>query len=205
MEEIKTKKKVSPPIRATIRFKAYPNEIWKEFFPEGQKRRFMVSNMGRVASFATNINVDGFILKLGISPAKTGARISLKRYLKDENGKTYDENQTFSVHYLVAENFIPQPDEDHVKVLHIDHDNLNNQVSNLKWGTMDDAWAHIQAHPSFKPRTKGPKLTVERVKLIKRKIAEGKTKQGLLAKQFGLSEMGIYRIKTGKSWGHVTI
>jgi hypothetical protein len=205
MEEIKKRKKSMPPIRATIRFKAYPSEIWKEFFPEGQKRRFMVSNMGRVASFYNDVNTDGYILKTSLENPMSGMRIALKKYYKDENGKTIVENQTFSVHYLVAESFIPKTDEDQVRILHKDHDKGNNAVSNLKWATPDEALAHLQTNPWFKPRIKGRKLTEDRVRLIKKKLAEGKTKQSLLAKQFGLSEMGIYRIKTGKLWARVKI
>ncbi len=75
----------------------------------------------------------------------------------------------------------------------------------MKWGTLDDALAHLKSNPTFQERTKGQKLTIEKVRLIKKKIAEGKTKQSILAKQFGLSEMAIYRLKTGKNWAHVKI
>ena len=42
-----------------------------------------------------------------------------------------------SIHRLVAETFIPNPDNLPV-VLHKDNDPLNNQVSNLKWGTQSE-------------------------------------------------------------------
>ena len=42
-----------------------------------------------------------------------------------------------SIHRLVAETFIPNPDNLPV-VLHKDNDPLNNHVSNLKWGTQSD-------------------------------------------------------------------
>lgn len=205
MEKNQEAKKRMPPIRATIRFNSYPNEIWKEFFPEGQKRRYMVSNMGRVASFYTDIHKDGYLLKLSVGELKSGLKISLKKYVKDENGKTISENLSYPVHYLVAEHFMEKTDPDYVKVLHIDYDKTNNHVSNLKWGTLDDALAHLKKNPTYKERTKGQKLTVEKVRLIKKKIAEGKTKQSILAKQFGLSEMAIYRLKTGKNWANVKI
>ena len=41
------------------------------------------------------------------------------------------------VHRLVAENFIPNPNN-YPCVLHIDDDPTNNHVSNLKWGTQKD-------------------------------------------------------------------
>lgn len=205
------RKEVMPPLRATIRFSSYPNEIWKEFFPKGSKRRYMVSNLGRIASFNKDLHVDGFLLKISKGATVTGAKIALKIYEKGEEIGRYGKpksvvtNLSLNVHNLVAEAFIGPPGEDEVQVIHLDHDKFNNEVSNLRWATKDDAWEHAKKAMTFKPRLKGPKLTIDRVRLIKKKILEGKTKQGLLAKQFGLSEMAIYRIKTGKNWREVTI
>jgi hypothetical protein len=43
--------------------------------------------------------------------------------------------------------------------------------------------------------------------MIKRKLSDPKrkTRMKMIAKQFGISEMQLYRIKTGENWGHVTI
>jgi DNA-binding Xre family transcriptional regulator len=32
-----------------------------------------------------------------------------------------------------------------------------------------------------------------------------KTRMKIIARRFGISEMQLYRIKSGKNWGHVTI
>jgi DNA invertase Pin-like site-specific DNA recombinase len=112
---------------------------------------------------------------------------------------------SLNIHNLVAEAFIGQADEDQVQVIHLDHDKFNNEVNNLRWATKKEAWEHQKLAPNYKPPKKGRKLTPERVRLIKKKILEGKTKQSLLAKQFGISEMGIYRIKTGKLWADIII
>lgn len=200
-----------PPIRATIRFQAYPNEIWKEFKPEGARRRYMASNLGRIASFYEDLNKDGYILKINGGLPVSGARIALKIYTKGERlsktGEPLSEitNISFPVHNIVADLFLEKTDEDHEQVIHLDHDKFNNVVSNLRWATKKEAWAHQKLAPYYKPPKKGRKLTPERVRLIKKKILEGKTKQSLLAKQFGLSEMGIYRIKTGKLWADIVI
>jgi len=200
-----------PPIRATIKFKAYPKEIWKEFFPEGSVRRYMVSNMGRIASFNRDLQTDGYLLKISKGAAVSGAKISLKIYSKGEELSRYGlpksvvTNLSLNVHDLVAKAFIGPPGEDEVQVIHLDHDKFNNNVSNLRWATKDDAWEHAKKAMTFKPRLVGKKLTIDRVRLIKKKILEGKTKQSILAKQFGLSEMGIYRIKTGKAWREVEV
>lgn len=208
---METKKKVTPPIRATIRFHSYPNEIWKEFKPEGAKRRYMASNLGRIASFYENINKDGYILKVDGGSPVSGSRIALKIYSKGERlsktGEPLSEitNISFPVHNIVADLFLEKTDEDQVQVIHLDHDKFNNAVGNLRWATKKEAWEHHKLAPYYKPPNKGRKLTPERVRLIKKKILEGKTKQSILAKQFGLSEMGIYRIKTGKLWADIIV
>lgn len=45
----------------------------------------------------------------------------------------------YSVHRLVAEKFIPNPDNK-PQVHHIDHDPSNNHVSNLMWVTASEQW-----------------------------------------------------------------
>jgi NUMOD4 motif/HNH endonuclease len=206
------KKKTFPPIRATIRFSSYPNEIWKEFFPhKDAKRRYMVSNLGRVASFYKDLHVDGYLLKPSTGNPVSGSRIALKIYTKGDRIGRYGEplseieNITFPVHNIVAALFLETPTEDQEQVIHLDHDKFNNVATNLRWVTKEEVWQHFKKSERYKIPTKGMKLTADRVRIIKRKLLEGKTKQGLLAKQFGLSEMSIYRIKTGKAWKHITI
>lgn len=209
--KMETKKKITPPIRATIRFNSYPNEIWKEFFPKGAKRHYMISNLGRVASFDKGLYIDGYLLKISKGASVSGAKIALKVYEKGEELTRYGQpksvitNMSLNIHNLVAEAFIGPAGEDQVQVIHLDHDKFNNEVNNLRWATKKEAWEHQKLSPTYKPPKKGRKLTPERVRLIKKKILEGKTKQSLLAKQFGLSEMGIYRIKTGKLWADIVI
>jgi uncharacterized protein YjcR len=41
--------------------------------------------------------------------------------------------------------------------------------------------------------------------MIKRKLLNGKTRLKMIAKQFGVSDMQIHRIKTGENWSHVKI
>ena len=51
-------------------------------------------------------------------------------------GITYPDGQrSRRVHVLVAEAWLPKPNEDMV-VMHLDNDKTNNNVSNLKWGTI---------------------------------------------------------------------
>lgn len=209
MEE---KKHPMPPLRATIRFQSYPNEIWKESKPEGARRRYMASNLGRIASFYEDLNKDGYILKVSNGQLVSGAKIGLKVYKKGTKlgvkGQPISEitNISYPVHKIIADLFLEKPEDDEIdQIIHLDHDKFNNEVSNLRWATKKEAWEHQKLAPYYKPPKKGRKLTPDRVRLIKKKILEGKTKQSLLAKQFGLSEMGIYRIKTGKLWADIVV
>jgi len=51
------------------------------------------------------------------------------------------------------------------------------------------------------------KLTEGRVRIIKKKMLDPnrRTRVRLIAKQFGVSEMQLYRIKWGENWGHIKI
>jgi hypothetical protein len=53
----------------------------------------------------------------------------------------------------------------------------------------------------------GRKLTVTKVMLIKKLLArpEQKTRMKMIAKQFGVSEMQIRRIKSGENWSQVKV
>ena len=47
------------------------------------------------------------------------------------------ERKNESIHRLVAETFIPNPDNLPI-VMHIDNDPFNNHISNLRWGTQEE-------------------------------------------------------------------
>lgn len=82
---------------------------------------YQVSNLGRVLS--TKRKEPKY---LKACPIKTGYLVV--GLLKN------NEQQTKSVHRLVAEAFLPNP-EGLPEVIHLDSDKTNNTVKNLKWGT----------------------------------------------------------------------
>ena len=93
---------------------------------------------------------------------------------------------------------------------------MNNHNSNLKWATKREMELHQQKNPNvLKSRElrkerkpyKGHKLNATQVKRLKQKIFDPsrKTRYRILAKQFNISEIQLYRIKSGENWGHVTI
>ena len=95
-------------------------EIWKDI--KGYEGLYQVSNLGRVKSLKFGKER---ILKPGRK--KIGYLIVL---LYDNNGIC----KWFRIHRLVAEAFIPNPNN-LPEVNHKDEDKSNNRVSNLEWCT----------------------------------------------------------------------
>ena len=95
-----------------------PKEIWRDIKDfDG----YQISNLGRVKSFKQK--KDGRILPL----------IKQKNYLYVSLSKHSKEIRRL-VHRLVAEAFIPNPDN-LPEVNHKDEDTMNNEVENLEWCT----------------------------------------------------------------------
>lgn len=161
-------------------------------------QRYAISNFGRVVAFWGSHD-NGYFMKYSYIKQYPGIQLR-------KNKKSYG----FLVHRLVAEYFCERPSAAHKFVIHLDHKKENNYYRNLKWVTHNEKHAHMVKDPNYlKSKAeysgRGQKLTTDRVKLIKRKLAEGKTRMKIIAKQFGISEMQLYRIKSGKNWGHVKV
>ena len=191
-----------------IRF--YSNEIFKEIAIDVPlKYRYAVSNRGRLISFTESFN-DGNLLKGSVSD---GFRAF--RYERTENGKKI--RKTFFIYKLVAELFIPKTSEEQQYVLHLDYVRDNDSVQNLRWATFEERQIHNKKSPrvinSMKKliehnlKADGRKLTTTKVMHLKKLLNKPKqnTRIKMLAKQFGISEMQIYRIKRGENWSHIKV
>lgn len=97
-------------------------------------------------------------------------------------------------------------------VVHINHKRTDNTAKNLKWLTADEAAEHQQKSPlkiAYKKKqaakTVGTKLTMAQVKTIKQMIANPKRKLTYkqMAEKYGVSEMTLFRIRSGENWGKV--
>lgn len=101
-------------------------EIWKDI--EGYEGLYQVSNFGRVKSLdrldSANHKLKGKLKSTSIRP---NGYVNVILY-KNSQRKGY------SVHRLVAETFIPNP-EQKPQVNHKDEDKTNNTVLNLEWAT----------------------------------------------------------------------
>lgn len=187
-----------------IRF--FPNEKWEHLkFEEGALRyNYAISNFGRIVSFQTEIK-EGRLLRGGVLG---GYPTFVCR--------PFGKSKTFYIHKLVAQYFIPKNSDQDTFVIHLDYNKTNNFEGNLRWANKRDMEAHQQNSPYVlqsrekrkqrKPR-KGHKLTSTDVIRIKKKIFDPnrRTRMKMIAKQFGISEMQLYRIKSGENWGHIEV
>ncbi len=174
-------------------WKTLSKPIWRD------NAAFKVSNYGRIIVF--NKDPEGQLL----NPYDLGGYFVFPVALKKGRAAmTY-------VHRVVAEAFL----EEEIKpfVVHKDYDKKNNKADNLMYVDRKGLSAHNMLNPrvieSKKKARQNPKyskLSPGRVRLIKRKIFDPnrKTRMRLIAKQFGISEMQLYRIKSGENWGHIT-
>lgn len=192
-------------------FRKLPQEEFKEIvLPVPQVMRYAVSNKGRLLSF-TNEMSDGKIIK--------GAKADGYRLItyKNKEGEKV-KRKSIVLYKLIAELFLEKPSEEHTHVIHLDRRKDNDDIKNLKWVTRPEMLKHsydtnpvvllnrkkLQEHNL---KSDGRKLTVTKVMLIKKILARPnqKTRLKMIAKQFGVSEMQIRRIKSGENWGYVKV
>ena len=126
--------------------------------------------------------------------------------------KVNKKNGLIYVHRIMAELFLENPEQKKY-VIHKDFNKTHNSLNNLEWATWQEVVVHNSKNPLViegkkkrKLKKAGAKLSEGKVKMIKRKLFDPnrKTRMRLIAKQFGISEMQLYRIKTGQNWANVT-
>ncbi|WBL21730.1 HNH endonuclease [Zunongwangia sp. HRR-M8] len=180
--------------------RSYFDEEWKEVIFDdkvSEKEHYKISNFGRV-----------------IRITETGEEeLQEKKY-----GNGYEmvriklKNSVWSsryVHKLMAQLFLERKEGQRF-VIHLNYDKKDNRLENLKWATKREKEIHQFSNPENKNIVRKlpshAKLTETKVKFIKRKIFDPnrRTRLKMIAKQFGISEMQLHRIKTGENWGHVT-
>ena len=184
--------------------KKIPGEIWKPLVFSGWRNlrnRYAVSASGRIASYKQDVLQDGKLLSGSLT---TGYR-TLNLHRPNNKGTLY-------IHREMAKIFLKKPSPGHKYVIHRNHKKLDNNIKNLRWATLDQMIAHQQGSPAkiaYKEkqanRTEGLKLTATEVKKIK-SILNSKSRNitiKKLAQNYGVSEMTMYRIKSGENWARI--
>jgi len=191
--------------------KSYPDEVWKRIDTGEDKLRnkYDVSNYGRIASYREK-REQGKLLKGSIVDGYAVFRY--KQFYKE--GKTVEvKNKQMFVHKLVAELFGTKRKGVRY-VIHLDYNKRNNKIGNLSWATKEEMEAHQKVNPNvirsrelrkMSKRYRGHKLTSNQVRKLKVKMFDPNRTMTykMLAKKFNISEMQLYRIKSGENWGHV--
>ncbi len=184
--------------------KKVAGETWKQMLFTGHKqlrKKYAVSNMGRAASYSDDLMEDGKLLNGSL----TSGYKTLNLHVENGNGTIY-------IHREVAKLFCKKPSPKYKYVVHVNHKKKDNTAKNLKWATQEEVSTHQQKSPekiAYKKRqanrTVGLKLTATQVKSIKDAIANPKRKLTYkqMAAKYDVSEMTLYRIKSGENWGRI--
>ena len=109
----------------------------------GYEGRYRVTECGKVISYATSNT--------------KGIKGTVSRYGYNQIGltDTATKQTTYLVHRLVATAFIPNP-EGKCSIDHIDEDKLNNDISNLRWCTVQENIAYYRANHPTVPKEPEP-------------------------------------------------
>lgn len=179
-------------------------EIWKQLQFKGWKqlrKKYAISSHGRAASYSEDILADGKILEGSL----TSGYKTLNLHINGSNGTIY-------FHREVAKLFNKKNSPSNKFVIHLNHKKTDNTAKNLKWASQKDVSVHQQKSPekiAYKKvqhsRTRGLKLTLPQVKAIKALIDNPRRKLTYkqIADKYKVSEMTIYRIKSGENWSNI--
>lgn len=179
-------------------------EIWKSITIDGKKPTvpYVVSNQGRFG-----VMTNGKVEVRSFKPTAGNYRYNTR-----QKGK----NKAIFIYKEVAKAFLSKPSSKYKFIIHKDHNYLNDQVSNLKWATQEEHRAHTSQSPNsilarqkkaIIKSTHARVLTEKTVAQLKQHIWDPKRKLSFkkLAEKYGVSEMQIYRIKSGEFWYHVKV
>jgi len=187
-----------------VMIKKIQGEVWKQLHFSGYKnlrKKYAVSSLGRAASYANDVYEDGKLLNGSL----TSGYKTLNLHVENGNGTIY-------LHREIAKLFCKKASPKQKYVIHLNHKKTDNNFKNLKWATIEEVSSHQQKSPdkiAYKirqaNRTVGLKLTATQVRSIKQAINNPKRKLTYkqMAAKYGVSEMTLYRIKSGENWGRI--
>ena len=177
---------------------ANKKETWKAITIDGKRPSvpYMISDHGHFGVLEKN----GKITTRTFKPVGGNYRF---------NTRYKGKSRAIFLSREVATAFIKKPSPKHTHIIHKDHNYLNDHVSNLKWVTLQEHREHTALSPrsvqarekrAITKSTHSKVLTEKTVLALKKMIWDPKRKLSFkrLAEKFGVSEMQIYRIKSGE-------
>ena len=171
-----------------LKIEEIEDEVWKDLpFDNG---KYQISCFGRVRT-----------LKNGKYRISYYRSISGKNYPHTNLG-SFGKYTPILIHIEVAKLFVPNPNNYPI-VNHIDGDKNNAYYKNLEWCTdkMNNAHAReLRLNNSIGEDSERAKITNEQALFI----FNSELVQTELGKMFGISQCAVGRIKTGKTWKHLT-
>lgn len=180
-------------------------EEWKDI--EGFEGRYRISNKGEVVRNAViDVYESGRVVNRGMKIIKCSVNSS--GYLKlglNKDGKYYNK----FLHRLLAEHFIPNPDN-LPYVNHKDGNKLNNNLNNLEWCTAqentqhahDNELAKVSEYNKMMVSNAGRRFDSSEVRNIKQLHNDGATIKEI-AKEYKCCESIISNIITDKTYKKV--
>ena len=207
-----------PELNNYIHMWELPSEIWKDI--ETHVGKYQVSSLGRVRrlAFEKQSRNQSTTFTLKLKPLIMKVNPDSKGYSQVTLGSP---RRVCRVHRLVAETFLEKPTEnlvnkckeaglDYVQVNHKDFNRCNPNLNNLEWCSPVENYAHSKDNIENGYRKNTGQLNcnalltnkdvLEIVELLNTK----KYSQEVLAKMFGVKQITISNINTGKSWTHLT-
>ncbi len=172
--------------------------VWKPI--EGFEGRYDVSSDGNVRSWlklgrGMYFLEEPRLVKKTINPRSRYRQVNLL----DEDGKS----RSFTVHRLVLETFVGEPEEG-FEAAHLDGDKSNNRLENLAWKTRSENMQDKREHGTAsgkRTRKHYNRLNAASAAAIRELRDSGWTKQAI-ADAFGVSWTGVHYVLTGRTWSN---
>lgn len=185
-------------------------EVWKDI--KGFDGYYQVSNLGRVKRLNC-VSRRGIKFQENVLKANNDSRgypqVSLN----------FNKTRVARVHRLVVEAFLSEPSPElvaeckasglsYVLVNHLDENPLNAKISNLEWCSPVHNATYGKSRKA-NPRVSGSAskvavLNEADVSEIIRLLEVGNLSQEKIAEMFGVKQITISNIWTGRSWSHLT-
>ena len=171
---------------------------------KGYEGQYAITEDGRVWSHPREI-----VVKIGNKFLKPS--VSSSTGYKTLTLKLRNEHKTHSIHRLLAQTFLPNPDNKPY-VNHKDGNKINNSLSNLEWCTEKENSQHawqtgLMNYPYDRKGEKNNTAKLKDIDVITIRLMwnRGFTNQSQIARDFGVKHSTINDIVHNRHWKHLVV